>query len=181
MVAGSVRASGPVDDVLTNLDHMGTDNMGLDNTGLDPFEAGVVLRATLRRPLPEWQLAELDLHGQTLLVPLQGLEGAAPGSQQRLRVRARDVAISTQRPQGLSIRNVLPATLLALRSTPGRPEAETLLALPDGQRLRARVTRQAVAELGLHEGQAVFALVKSVALAGAGAGVGAAQATAAGG
>lgn len=159
MVAGRVQASGPADDVLADL----------DTPGLDPFEAGVVLRATLRRHLPEWQLAELDLPGHALQpplrVPLQPLAVAAPGSVQRLRIRARDVALSTRPPEGLSIRNVLPATLLALRSTPGRPEAEALLALGDGQRLRARVTRQAVAELQLQEGQALFALVKSVALA----------------
>jgi molybdate transport system ATP-binding protein len=155
MAAGRVRAAGPVDQVLADL----------DADSFDPFEAGVVLTAMLRRPLPDWQLAELDLNGQTLLVPLQGLGGAAVGSTHRLRIRARDVAISTQRPVGLSIRNVLPVTLLALRSQPDQPEAETLLGLPGGARLRARVTRQAAAELGLHEGQALFALVKSVALA----------------
>ncbi len=160
MAGGRVTASGPADTVLADL----------DAAGLDPFEAGVVLRARLRQPLPEWQLAELDLHDHSLQaplrVPLQGLADAAPGSPQRLRVRARDVALSTQPPQGLSIRNVLPATLLALRSQPGQPEADALLALPDGQHLRARITRQAAAELGLQPGQALFALVKSVALAG---------------
>jgi molybdate transport system ATP-binding protein len=157
MAGGRVTASGAAEAVLADL----------DTPGLDPFETGVLLRARLRRPLPEWQLAELDLQGQTLLVPLQPLAAAPPGSLHRLRVRARDVALSTQPPQGLSIRNVLQVRLLSLRSRPELPEAEALLALPDGQPLRARITRQAAAELGLHEGQALYALVKSVALSGA--------------
>jgi molybdate transport system ATP-binding protein len=72
------------------------------------------------------------------------------------------VAIATSRPQGLSIRNVLYATILSIDSVaPGN--VDVLLDV-DGERLRSRITRDALEELRLETGQSVFALIKSVAL-----------------
>jgi molybdate transport system ATP-binding protein len=161
LAAGRVVGAGPLSAVLENLERQ---------PALDAFEAGVMLETRVRRQLPQWQLTELDLAGQTLVVPTPEGVAAAPGSLQRLRIRARDVALAREQPQGLSIRNVLAGTLLQLREEPGSAHAETLVGLPGGARLRARITRQAVAELGLAEGQPVYALVKSIALAGAGGG-----------
>ncbi len=105
-------------------------------------------------------LTHLDHHGQSIAVPQLSSE---VGSSVRVRIRARDVALATQRPVGSSIRNVLAGTLSEIRSDPATPYAETLVDI-GGARLRARVTREAVAELGLVEGRPVFALVKSIAL-----------------
>ena len=158
--AGSVVAQGPLDDVLQRL----------NLPGIDPFEAGVLLRPRVTAHDTQWQLLKLDLEGQPMAVPVPQSLATQPtsawpavGSTLPLRVRARDVALATQAPQGLSIRNVLQGVLLELQMSDTQALAEALLDV-GGQRLRARLTRQAVVELGLREGQTVWALVKSVAL-----------------
>ena len=107
----------------------------------------------------EYCLTELDFAGQSLTMPLD--DALAPGDEVRVRIRARDVAVATARPEHLSIRNVLEAEIIELVEDPGSAFAELLLQIGD-QRLRSRVTRLAVASLGLKLGQRVFALIKSV-------------------
>jgi molybdate transport system ATP-binding protein len=84
------------------------------------------------------------------------------GSNTRLRIQARDVALATQQPQGLSIRNILQARILSIDIVE-EIFAEVLLDV-GGQHLRARVTREAVDDLQLANGQEVYALIKSVAI-----------------
>ena len=79
----------------------------------------------------------------------------------RLRVLARDVAIATQRPEGLSVQNVLPCRLTALAD---RPNGRCLLQLNlGGATMLALLTADSARRLNLRAGQEVFALVKSVA------------------
>ena len=79
----------------------------------------------------------------------------------RLRVLARDVAIATQRPEGLSVQNVLSCRLTALVD---RPNGRCLLQLDlGGASLLALLTADSARRLHLQAGQDVFALVKSVA------------------
>ncbi|MCZ4514554.1 TOBE domain-containing protein [Streptomyces sp. ActVer] len=59
----------------------------------------------------------------------------------------------------LSIRNQLPGTVTAI--TPGEAMATVKVRLDGGQELTAAITLEAVKELGLAEGSAVRALVKS--------------------
>lgn len=59
----------------------------------------------------------------------------------------------------LSIRNQLPGTVTAV--TPGEAMATVKVRLDGGQELTAAITLEAVRELGLAEGSAVRALVKS--------------------
>jgi molybdate transport system ATP-binding protein len=85
----------------------------------------------------------------------------APGHAVRLRVLARDVAIATRRPEGLSVQNVLPCRLTALAD---RPNDRCLLQLDlGGAPLLALLTADSARRLQLRPGQQVFALVKSVA------------------
>ena len=88
---------------------------------------------------------------------------ATVGAELRLRVPAQDVMIALRPPEGISALNVLAVRVLAIRQGEG-PGAIVTLDL-GGERLLARVTRRSVAALGLAEGQAVFAVLKSVALA----------------
>jgi molybdate transport system ATP-binding protein len=88
---------------------------------------------------------------------------ATVGAELRLRIPAQDVMISLRPPEGISALNVLAVRVLAIRQGEG-PGAIVTLDL-GGERLLARVTRRSVAALGLAEGQAVFAVLKSVALA----------------
>jgi molybdate transport system ATP-binding protein len=83
------------------------------------------------------------------------------GHPVRLRVLARDVAIATRRPEGLSVQNVLPCRLSALAD---RPNGRCLLQLDlGGASLLALLTADSARRLHLQAGQEVFALVKSVA------------------
>jgi molybdate transport system ATP-binding protein len=148
---GRIIASGPIQEVLERADLQQV-------TGR--FEAGVVLTTRVLRHDPVFCLTHLEHHGQRIAVPQIGAE---VGSALRVRIRARDVALATRRPEGSSIRNVLAGTLTQIQSDATTPYAETLVDI-GGARLRARVTREAIAELGLAEGAPVFALVKSIAL-----------------
>ena len=83
----------------------------------------------------------------------------------RLRIRARDVALATREPEGLSIRNVLPGTVAKLEIDAASGFVETIIDV-GGPRIRARLTVAAVEDLSLAEGQTVYALIKSVGLEG---------------
>jgi molybdate transport system ATP-binding protein len=123
------------------------------------FEAGVLVEGRVARHDPRLHLTFVDLHGDEFTMPL--MERLSPGEAVRLRIRARDVAIATQRPEGLSIRNVLPGRITDLVRTDEGGSVEAFVQLRE-DRIRARLTLAAVEELGLEVGSAVFALVKSV-------------------
>ena len=84
------------------------------------------------------------------------------GDRVRMRIKARDVALSLTRPEGISIRNILPVKVqqVALEDS---PYVEVLLQVA-GQALRSRVTRKSCDELNIREGLELFALVKTVAI-----------------
>lgn len=132
------------------------------------LEASALVEAKVVEQDTNWQLTRLWVAGQKLVVPRRA--GLAEGDLVSLRVRARDVAIATSMPTGLSIRNVLSGTLVALDAATDSPFAEAVIELtPAAQgsegnvvRLRSRITRSAAAELNLVVGLAVFALVKTV-------------------
>ncbi|HUX81949.1 MAG TPA: molybdenum ABC transporter ATP-binding protein [Halothiobacillus sp.] len=85
----------------------------------------------------------------------------------RLRVLARDVAIASQRQEGISMLNQLACTITSIAiDTTGRRSgrAVVFLELIDGQPLLAELSHRSVEQLGLVHGQRVFALVKTAAL-----------------
>lgn len=126
------------------------------------FEAGALLLAEVVAHDPTARLTHLDHCGQRLSVPLNDLP---PGQRIRLRVRARDVAIATERPRAISTRNILAGRIVQLVSEAETPFAEILVDVGEGV-VRARITRQAVDELALEAGIEVFALIKSISLEG---------------
>ncbi len=150
---GRVQASGPAAEMLERLDLAAL---------VGPAEAGALLTGSVLNIDKDFGLTILSVAGQMLAVP--GCD-AEPGAAVRLRVRARDVAIATRRPEQLSIRNILSAEILEIESPATSPYAEVLLDL-GGAHLRARLTRASVAELQLVPGQPVFALIKSIAIDG---------------
>lgn len=125
------------------------------------FEAGALLDAMVRQHVSDYALTELDLAGQHLTLPQID---AAPGTPVRLRVRARDVSIALGEVRGISIRNQLQARVLGIQADPPGAYAEVLLELvgTPPQHLRARITREAAAGLGLAVGMQAWALVKGV-------------------
>jgi molybdate transport system ATP-binding protein len=119
-------------------------------------DAGVLIGCTVGRVAEG--LAALDFDGGTLLTSARP---GPPGTRLRVRLRARDVAVATVEPRGLSTRNILPVTLAGIDEA-GDP-GEVFLRLAAGPTmLLARVTRDSVARLDLRPGMPLWALVKAV-------------------
>ena len=148
--AGRIAAQGSVSEILGRIDLW---------PSLERLEAGSVIEARVERH--EDGMTHLAFETGTLQVPAVD---AVPGKVLRLRVHARDVAVATERPQHLSIRNILPATIEKI-DLDATVHAELLLGV-GAQTLRARITRNALEDLGLAEGQQVHALIKSVLFEG---------------
>jgi molybdate transport system ATP-binding protein len=146
---GRVVASGPVGEVLSRLDLR-------PYTGR--FEAGSIIEARVIGHDERFALTRLEHPAGTLRLPRMD---AAPGQAVRLRIRARDVALALSPPRDISIRNVLHGRIAEVGPAEGAI-TEIRLDLA-GTPLLARVTRDAIAELGLAPGREVYALVKSIA------------------
>lgn len=149
LARGRVVTEGPVAAILERLDL---------HPAMGRFEAGVVLTVRVVRHDAEFYLTHLEHAGQELVMPMTD---AAPGSDIRLRIRARDVSLAIERPTGISIRNILAGTVAEIVEEPRTAFAETLVDI-GGARIRSRVTRASVAELGLEVGKPVYALIKSI-------------------
>ena len=154
MSEGRIAAVGPVEELTSRLDLRPL-------TGR--YEAGAVIRATVAGHDVTYGLSELAFPGGRLRVAHVALPLGTPV---RARIRARDVALATTRPIGISFRNIFAARVTEVAperapivdvrldiGTPAQPVA-----------LWARVTARAAHELGLTPGREVFALVKTVAL-----------------
>jgi molybdate transport system ATP-binding protein len=146
---GRVVATGAVADILSRLDLRPL-------TGR--FEAGALIEARLVRHEERFGLSVLEHPAGELRVPRLDL---APGALVKMRIRARDVALALERPQGLSIRNVLRGRVAEIAATTAA-QTEVRLDLA-GTALLSRVTREAIAELGLAPGREVYILVKTIA------------------
>ncbi len=147
---GRALASGPVEEVMGRTDLR-------PHTGR--YESGSVFETVVAAHDLVYGLTTLRFEGGELIVP--NVE-ALVGERVRVRIRARDVALALARPAGLSVLNVLPATLVAIASEEGPIVDVQLRAgqLP----LAARITRRSAHELALREGQQVYALIKAVSL-----------------
>lgn len=148
LAAGRVTAAGPVREVLGRLDLL---------PGEERAEGGSVIEAevlgheeasgltVLRSDAGEWRLPRADV---------------APGARLRIRVRARDVMVATERPRGISALNILAGRISGLTPSAG---AEAQVAIRCGSdTIVARVTRYSADALGLAPGREVFAIVKAV-------------------
>ena len=147
--SGRVLADGPLIDTLTRLDlpiRLGED-------------AGAVLDGTVGKVDRAWHLMRVDFAGGSLWVRDQGL---TPGRHVRGRVLARDVSLAKQ-PGTSSIQNVLRGRVDAVGD-----DGHTGLALVRvrvGETLLlARLTKRALAALGVAPGRELWVQVKSVAL-----------------
>ncbi len=147
---GRVLAAGPLEVLTTR-----TDLSMLSGRR----DAGTVLTASITAHDPARGLTQLGFPGGVLTVPLRP---EAPGTRHRVRIPARDVAIGTGSPSGLSHQNVVPGVVTALAEAGAHEVFVRVAAGPTV--LLARVTRDAVDRLALRPGLPVFALVKSVAL-----------------
>jgi molybdate transport system ATP-binding protein len=92
------------------------------------------------------------------------LAGAAgpQGAKARIIVKATDVTLSKARPNQMSVQGMLAGHVETIAAE--GPFALVCIALEGEGRLYAMATRRAVADLGLGQGEAIFALIKTVAL-----------------
>lgn len=147
---GRVEAVGTVDDLTSRLDLRPL-------TGR--YEAGAVILARVTGQDETFDLTELNFAGGQLMVPRLDLP---PGTELRLRIRARDVVLARTRPEGTSILNAFPCVVRAIGGEDG-PQVDLQLDA-GGASLWARITRRSLIELNLEPGAPVYALVKAVAI-----------------
>jgi molybdate transport system ATP-binding protein len=147
---GRVMATGAVGEIMNRIDLK-------PMTGR--FEAGAVVDTVVAGHDLDYGISRLAFEGGELQVT--GVD-ALVGERVRVRIRARDVAIATARPEAVSVRNILPGAVAEIGPRTG-PEVDVRIAVGSVM-LLARVTRLSADQLGLREGVPVFALVKSIAI-----------------
>jgi molybdate transport system ATP-binding protein len=154
MAAGRVTASGTIEALTARTD------LPLLAGRRD---AGSVIAGRIEAHDAARGLTRVAFAGGAVTVPLRR---EPAGARIRLRVRARDIAIATTRPEGISINNILPARVQAMDAAGAH---EVFLRLAIGPTvLLARITRESAGKLGLAPGVGAFALIKSVAFDHAG-------------
>jgi len=121
-------------------------------------EAGAILDTRVAGHDPAFGLTTLRAAAGELRVPHLDLP---VGAALRVRIRARDVMIALQPPEGLSALNVLPGTVAEIGRTDGAIVEMRLDCA--GEALIARLTRRSVDTLGLLPGCRVYAVIKSIA------------------
>ncbi len=147
---GRVEAVGTIEDLTSRLDLRPL-------TGR--YEAGAVIRAEVVGQDEAFGLTELRFAGGGLWVP----RVEAPiGTELRIRVRARDVALARERPRGVSILNMVPCRVEDIGAEAG-PQVDLRLNA-GGAALWARITRRSLAKLQIVPGARVYALIKAVAI-----------------
>jgi len=145
---GRVAAAGPTSEILQRLDVLPEEERGEGGAVLD-------MRVTGR----DEAFGMSTLASAAGEIHVAGLE-AARGSTVRVRIRARDVIIATERPRGISALNILPGRIAGVTSGNGHFADVSIDC--NGEIVSARITRQSAEMLGLVPGLPVFAVVKSV-------------------
>ncbi|MCI0510160.1 molybdate transport system ATP-binding protein [Chromohalobacter marismortui] len=150
---GRVMASGPVDEMFARLD------LG-PRTGR--FEASSLIEARILAHDQALCLTRLALPGMEAgeALSVARLEGAV-GDAVRLRLRARDVGVAPSGAPPLPDVACIPATLREMGDEAHSPFVEVMLDV-GGQALRARLSRDAIAQMELQVGHALQARLRSV-------------------
>ncbi len=152
MEDGRVLSSGPLGETLTRLDlpiRLGED-------------AGAILEGTIGEIDHHWHLARVDFAGGSLWTRDHELP---VGHHVRVRVLARDVSLAVE-PGTSSIQNVLRGAVDAIGDDdhPGLALVRMRIGSSGSSILLARLTRRAMAALGVVSGKVLWVQVKSVAL-----------------
>ena len=154
MAGGRTIAFGPASEIAQRLD--------LIPPG-ERDEGGIILDMTVH--------SYDDNFGMTVLqsaageAHVQGLVGAT-GTMARVRIRARDVMIATEKPKHISALNIFSGRVAAVTEADG--SSVNVAVSCSGQVIMARITRQSCAALEIASGKPVFAVVKAVSVSGPG-------------
>ncbi|MEK9683770.1 MAG: molybdenum ABC transporter ATP-binding protein [Rhodospirillaceae bacterium] len=125
------------------------------------YEAGSVISAVIVEHDRDYAISHLEFPGGVLRVPL--MEGD-PGTQVRIRIRARDVSVSKTAPSDVSELNIFPAKIVEIASPSANdlPHCDTLIDI--GVPLWVRLTRLSIKNLDLKPGDEAFALIKGTSV-----------------
>ncbi len=153
MEGGRVRASGPLQQVLTNMD------LAISHED----EAAAVMETVVAGHDETYHLTALDSRfGRLWVKPLK----RALGETVRVSIPARDVSLSLEKEERSSILNIWDAVVLGIADAePGQVMVK--LCCPENtgnQPLLARITTKSRDNLQLKEGSHVYARIKSVGL-----------------
>ena len=148
MDAGQVLAAGPLADIAARVD--------LPLAARD--DASGVLLGYLHSHDGERGLSMVACGGQVFVVPLCAV---AVGAAVRLRVPAREVILALEAPRDISVNNIVPGIVCALRQDTATHAALVELDVGGGQ-LLARITLDAAERLRLRPGTRVVAMVKAM-------------------
>jgi molybdate transport system ATP-binding protein len=149
---GSLRAQGPISDLLGSLE-LGV-RLG--------DEAGGIIVARVTEQDEQYHLTKLEsvwgtVHAHRLPV--------VPGTEVRLRVRARDVSLGLGLDERSSILNVFQARVTAFaEATPGEVLVQVACLDDPSQSLLALITQKSRNDLALVVGTSVLARVKGVSV-----------------
>lgn len=102
-------------------------------------------------------VTHIRYQGQELKIPLCD---RPPGSRIFIGIRANDIILCRERPEGLSIRNAIDGRILDIATVDGKQ----LVYVDVGKRLAVEITPEAVVDLGLRPGDSVVCLVKTHAI-----------------
>ena len=144
---GRVVVAGPPAQVLTDpVVYRIAEATGLEN----------LLSVEVVAHQPEAGLTRVRLSEEGfLMVPF--MPSREPGERVYVVVRGGDIILSLEPPRGLSARNVLPVQVESVH----RMGAKALVYTWAGALLMVEVSLDALEELGLHQGQRVFLIIKS--------------------
>jgi molybdate transport system ATP-binding protein len=152
MEAGSVIAQGAIGEM--SLDPHLRSIIGPDEVGA--IVDGVVVGVDSASNLTRVRVGDGELNVQA--------KDLAAGTPLRVQLLARDIIVSTQIPQHLSVRNSLAGVVASIHSD----DLDSDLVVIDigAAQILARITKAATRELSLRPGMKAWALVKSVSLRG---------------
>jgi molybdate transport system ATP-binding protein len=108
----------------------------------------------------DYAMLTLTFSGQNIFVSGKHM---SPGTRVRLRILAQDISLTLAPQQATSILNIFKVAIREI--FPFSTAHDTVLLDLAGTPLLARITRKSTDLLGLHQGQQVFAQIKSVAIA----------------
>ncbi len=164
MGQGKSVAQGPVEQVLSRIDVQSL-ILGQETSSNFP-EPLTIVKATIGERQKDG-LVSVHTPWGALTAPAIS---APVGTTVRLRVRARDIVLSSVPPQSLSIRNTIPGEVGTMTDA-GISQVDILVrpkptvAASPPPALWARVTRRAANEMNLQADMPVWALLKAVVLA----------------
>lgn len=146
---GKITASGPTNEMLTRLD--------LPLAHYDTAAASI--SGKIIETDDEFQLSTFSFSGGHLYIPASGYTINQP---LRLRIQARDVSLSIDKPGTSSILNVIEAVVINLTESGNGQVMVELDA--QGTRFLSRITRKSASVLALKPNTRVFAQVKGTAV-----------------